>query len=731
MIVDYAKPPLFIDLETRSSVDLRRHGGRVYAESPTTEIIAVSWSRDAGSVRCWINPDACEPGAVDRATEDALLADLMRDTADRSVTLVAHNAFHFDALVWEAAVGRGASWADTIPLCRMAGIPASLDGAAGVLLSEHKLPEGRNLIRKYCKPSWRTHLFIAMTDEDAMRMRQYALSDTRLLARCWERFGALGVSVGGGVQDLLQLDVDINERGVPVDLPATWKLVEYMRANRVLAKAAICKITGIAEGSIGNAGKWCDWLASQGCVIAHPGGKPTVQKDVVEAWLSEAGNVPEDVLNALCLRSEVSGVAGGKFQAILNRTGAALIGDVGKVGRTLDAYDLEDISPRLRDVAIFHGAHTGRWAGRGVQLQNLPRPRKSLEVAAAVEALDVPTVPPDTSPDTVATLVRPLIAAPPGRVLVSADFNAIECRVLAWLAGERPLIRTFEEGGDPYLTMATTIFGRPCTKADKAERQLAKVVVLGAGYSMSGDGFTRYCKAMGIDLEVAGVTAGQCIEAYRDAHPMIAGILGGDIDGRPWRKGGLWQQCHRASLDACRPCNVGDFFPVGMVAGCGFAHDGMALWLRLPSGRRMRYHGAHLRRYVPSWGGPERDQVVYVDGRGNVASTYGGKLTENLVQAVARDVLADALLEVDRLRWEVVMHVHDEIVVECDERDGPTVLSDLLRIMSTAPPWASGLPLAAEGHVERRYLKEPRAGYAHGSARGGDANVSGGAPCRI
>jgi len=316
--------------------------------------------------------------------------------------------------------------------------------------------------------------------------------------------------------------------------------------------------------------------------------------------------------------------------------------------------------------------------------------------AAAVGAKGTPG-------DVLNTLLRSVLTAAPGKRLLILDYGSVEARGVAWCAGEEALLAVFRDPhADVYCEMASRVYGRVITKRDPERNRVGKPTILGAGYGMGAPKFATYCALAQIDLAAAGVTAEQCIEAYRDAYPAIAGVKSGK-----YRRGGLWKGYQKAAMGAVQK---------GDVRTCGrcrfFARDGH-LVIELPSGREMMYRNAAVAERVPGYcamlGLPEvpRPTLVYTHPHGYEGMLYGGLLCENIVQAICRDLLATAIVLLEHAGLPVVLHVHDEVVCEVEKRGHEGALREAARIMSTPPKWAEGFPVVVEGFAGVRYTKAP------------------------
>lgn len=294
-----------------------------------------------------------------------------------------------------------------------------------------------------------------------------------------------------------------------------------------------------------------------------------------------------------------------------------------------------------------------------------------------------------TVEDLIATLVRACIRASEGRLLAVVDYASVEARVLLWVAGDRGL-ELYRRDADPYRAMAARLFNVGTEVVTKSQRQLGKALVLGCGFGMGPEKFHKHAESYGINWADLEITPLQAVETWRDEHAAVAGQRNGRTrDGRVLRRGGLWRQLEDAAIRA-----LGTGSPTS-AGRCTWTRNKSDLVCVLPSGRRMVYHAARIE---------ERNgrAALKVQQHGELVWSWGGKFTENIVQAIARDLLADALVRLERAGHEVVLHIHDEIVCEVDRE---TDLRAIAELVKTPPDWADGLPLAVEGYVARRYRK--------------------------
>jgi DNA polymerase len=697
--------PVFLDLETRSACHLKAEGGRRYADHPTTRILtaaallddrAVVWTptleRPLPADALW--PDGFGPAWPVETHAGPDLPGPLADAVAAGRPLCAHNALGFDAHVWrEAGLPEPPAWLDTLPEARAAGLPGGLDALGRRLFGRGKDPGHKELLRKYCRPNRRGE-FRPLDREAATRIARYNLADVLLLSRLYK------VVRGHAEPEVLALDGVINGRGIAFDTDLAGSLMRLGALEAQAVGEEVERLTNdaIKAGDLNNVKRLRGWLKDQGLDL------PDLKKVTVKQALQARDRLKPEVTHVLEARLAVARVTAGKLQR---------------------AVAARDDDGRVRDLLVYHKAHTGRWAGRDVQPHNLPRPHDDLRDLDALlgatgnlQAFRGALPSGVTVADGLSALVRLCFRAGPGRRLLVADYASIEARGVAWCAGERGLLDLFAEGGDSYCDLATRIFGRLIARKDKRERNVGKQAVLGCCYGMGAAKFAARCAAFGVDLAAAEVTAEQVVEGYRDAYPAIAGT-------RVWhstfsrREGGLWHHVEAAALAAVGRNEV-------RCAGrCEFLRRDDALVVRLPSGRRLFYRNARVEDRVPGYcdslGLPPttKPTLVYDGPKRREETTYGAKLLENVVQAICRDLLVAALHECERQGLAVVLHVHDEIVVEVPEEQAEEGLRRLVVIASTPPPWAEGFPVEVEGFSSEQYLKSAPKGVATRKARNG------------
>jgi DNA modification methylase len=705
--------PVFIDLETRSASDLKREGGRRYARHETTEILTavalidgrvIAWAPtlDAPPPAGQLWPESFGPALPVEAFAGPGLPPPLADAITAGLPLCAHSAHGFDRHVWAArGLPEPSAWLDTLPEARACGLPGKLDQLGQLLFGAGKDKEGERLVRRLCHPGRRGE-FPPFDLEDAVAVLRYNVADVLLLARLYEAVA------GHAEPNVVALDLAINGRGVAFDCALAQALIALeVQASRE-AGAEAERLTGgaVKAGDLRRTAFILDWLRSRGVEL------PNLQKGTVRQLLLDRPDLDTGVRGVLEARLAVNRVTAGKLQSAVTTC---------------------DGDGRLRDLFVYHKAHTGRWAARRVQPHNLPRPHPDLHDLGPLRAAagDLPgfrrAMPSSVGlADALSALIRPCFRAAQGKVLCIADFTGVEARGVAWCANETGLLRLFARGGDPYCDLAAKIFDRPVTKEMKRERGVGKEAVLGCGYGMGPDRFAETCAARGVDLAAAGITPEGVVEGYRDAYPAVAGTKV-CADGFSRREGGLWNGVEDAARLA-----VGKG-ATGRAGWCEFYREGDALVVRLPSGRRLHYRNARIENRVPGYcrtpglTPARKPTIVYNDPEKGEVVTYGGKLVENIVQAICRDLLVAALLGCEREGLPVVLHVHDEVAVEVSADRGDEALRRVVAIMSTPPAWAEGFPVEVEGFVSERYVKTPPPGAAAARARDG-AVLDGQAP---
>lgn len=660
------KHHLSIDLETYSSVPIAKAGAYKYVQSPDFEILLFAYSVDDGPVEI-----------VDLAQSEILPEWLYEAVKSPDYIKHAYNAaFEWYCLSkFYGFLLPVDQWRDTMLHGLYCGYTAGLDAtgkALGLPAEKQKLSVGKALIRYFCVPCTPTQSNGGRTrnypkhDPDKWNLfKTYCLGDVVTEMEIDRRLS--NFPVPAAIEKQWQIDLLINARGVAVDMGMVRGALEIdALAREKLTKEAI-QITGLENpNSVSQLAKWLEKATDTPV--------SDLRKDTVAAML-ESEEVTGTANRVLEIRQELGKTSTKKYDAIE----AAVCGD-----------------GRVRGLLQFYGANrTGRWAGRLVQVQNLPRTYiEQLNIAR--EAVrnkqgDKLKFFFGSVPDTLSQLIRTSFIASPGNKLVDADFSAIEARVISWLAGEQWRLEVFRTHGKIYEASASQMFGVPIEKIKKgnpeyALRQKGKVAELALGYQgSSGALIAMGALKMGIPEE----DLPDIVSRWRDANKRI-------VD--------LWYSLESAAVSV-----IQTGAPVG-VRGLVLArefdleHDLDFLTITLPSQRKLYYAKPELG--ANQWGRPS---ILYrgvnqTTKQWTQLETYGGKLVENVVQAIARDCLAVAIEHLEEAGFPVVFHVHDEVVIDCpaDKAD----LDKVVQLMTLPIPWAQDLPLNADGWVGDFFRKD-------------------------
>lgn len=661
---------LSIDLETFSSVSIKKAGAQAYFRSPDFEILLFAYSLDGG-------PST----VIDLACGEKVPWWLYDALISPDYIKHAYNAaFEWGCLSRHMGVKLPPSqWRDTMLHSMYCGYPASLDAAGralGLPEDKQKLNTGKALIRYFCVPCKATKSNGQRTrnlphhDPDKWRLfKEYNAQDVVSEMEIERRLSAFPVP--DFVQKQWETDLLINDRGVAVDMDFVHGALALGETVRSTLTKEAKELTGLFNpNSVKQLAQWLE--AETGEEVS------SLRKETVAALLGRDAN-SDAVQRMLEIRQELGKSSTKKYDAIQNC-----------------------VCPdgRVRGLLQFYGANrTGRWAGRLVQVQNLPRTyTEPLELARdfvrgqKLNAIQLVYGKPN---DTLSQLIRTAFIAAPGNVLIDADFSAIEARVISWLADQEWRLEVFRTHGKIYEASASQMFGVPIERIKKGNpeyslRQRGKVAELALGYQ----GGVAAMRNMDTGHQLDSLSDDEIkdiVNRWRDTNPKIRD---------------LWYAFDTAAVSVIQ--NGGSV----NVRCCTVAreHDqsqGISyLTIRLPSGRKLYYvdPGVGENR----WGNPSITYMGLNDkNKWARVETYGGKLVENVVQAIARDCLAQAIEHLEAEGFPVVFHVHDEVVIDIAPfADDKTMLNRVIQIMSTPIPWAPGLPLGADGWVGEFFKKD-------------------------
>lgn len=646
---------LTLDFETRSQLDVSKVGPYRYFEHPSTRPLMMAAGYAAGL-------------AIFFDLRWEILPNWFRDLfADDDVELHAHNTSFERLCIREIMakqygwpVPKGRRWRCTAATARRLALPGKLEKLGPALdIPDHLLKdkEGHKVMLRLTKPrAPRKSETGILWDDDPVklaRVGEYCKRDVVAEETAEARMLPMEPSDCAEYHFTERL----NDRGVCLDIKLVRRLIwRAVEASEELDRQ-MAAITNGAVRRVTNVQALKTWVETETGIILE-----TLRKEDMDGLVGEANarGLPKYVVRALKLRQE---------------------GAKSSVSKLLKALDRVSRDGRLRGEFVYHGASTGRYTSMGVQLQNLVR--DCLEnFDKEIKDLDSFTL------HQITLAIRGCFIPAPGHVFIDADYNAIEARGVAWLAGCAKLVRIFREDGDPYCEMGTVIYGFTVTKDNVWERFVGKQTILGCGYGMGAQKFFDQCVKFGkpVDME----TAEKAVASYRNEYSEIPQ---------------LWRDMEDAAIAAVK--NPGRTFeiPNGLVKFRVFRGY---LQMRLPSGRRLFYKDPLVLRRQKF--GRMRDVLTFMGihpktKQWSRETTWGGTLTENAVQAISRDVLFRAMLTLDTMSIPLVLSVHDQIVAEVLDCDGEWACRQVKRVMEDVPPWAAGFPIRTTPKVAMRFGK--------------------------
>ena len=647
---------LFIDIETYSDIDLGKCGVYRYAQSINFEILLFAYSIDGGPVH-----------VVNVKEQEQIPGDVIKALIDNSVKKYAYNAV-FERICLSKHLGYPVGhylspdgWYCDMVHAATLGLPLSLENVGIVLgLEKQKLSIGKSLIKYFCVPctptktnglrtrnlphhdrdKWNEFIEYNRRDVETEIEIHNRLSKFPVLKQEWDNY---------------HLDQRINDYGIMIDMDFVNHAIKCDEENQETNIEKAKLITGVDNPNSPKQLK--EWLVEQGMI-----GVDSLSKADVQRLLKDATGNVEEILR---LRQDIAKSSVKKYQAMQN----AVCKD-----------------SRARGLIQFYGANrTGRFSGRLIQVQNLPQNHlEPLEEARELirnEDLDAILGKFGAVSTVLSELIRTAFIPKTGYRFIVSDFSAIEARVLAWLSGEEWRIELFEQGGDIYCKSASKMFGVPVEKngVNKELRQKGKIAELALGYNGGINALKSFgAVAMGIqESELKPM-----VDKWREANPNIV---------RLWKmldKVAKYVVTKKASYECY---------------GLKFSYERGIMFIELPSGRRLAYCKPRLG--VNAFG----SECITYEGIGagkkwERIETFGGKLCENIVQAIARDVLVESMMRLYKNRYKITMHIHDEVVLEV--QDEVSSVEEVCRLMSIRPKWAKDLPLNADGYECKFYKKE-------------------------
>lgn len=687
---------VFLDFETRSEVDLKACGPWVYAEHHSTEIMCLSYKIGGGEANIFIPKkfQTLAYGKVENFTPFPLYL-----VQNPSVLFEAHNA-EFERAIWFHILHNRHKWPD-IPIerwrCSAAkssamGYPRKLDDVAKITNRTYfKDSEGHRLMLKLSKPrrprkSEKIQYLIdtgiikfknaLVTDaqlayaegnmptlwpeepEDLKKLFQYCKADVNAEYELSQKLRELSLKE----QRLWFFDQKINQRGIPIDLDLAQKMVTIVEQHESLCLKELKEVTNGLVDSTRRIEATKKWLATRGVNL------PDLQKETVANVLSQDTPILSAARTVLEIRQSLGKSSTAKISAMINRSNS---------------------DGRVRGTTMYHGASTGRWAGKGIQPQNLPRPDIS-DIDSCLYDIGEYGLPGVSllwgdPMMAISSCVRSLIKAQKGKDFICSDLSSIEAVVINYLAQASRMLQAFRDKRDIYKLASIDIHGGTYETVTDKERQIGKVAVLALGYQGSYRIFQRMASVFGIYVDNA--LAKKIVRDWRQANQNIVN---------------LWYNMEYAAVRAVKQR--------GSTQTCSYVKwgvNGKHLFCLLPSGRLMAYYDPIIKAEPGPYG--KRRSVLTYMGMDSYTyqytrqKTYGGKLVENVVQAIARDLLAEAIPRMELAGYPVVLHVHDEILSEVDEGTGS--VEEHERLMAKCPEWFPDCPISASGWRGKRYKK--------------------------
>jgi len=649
-----------LDFETRSPVEIKARGAWIYARDPRTEILCLSFKRGNQRSRIWVPEYFSKTGTQ--------IPELLALSIAEGDIFEAHNAF-FERVIWqfiaqarwgwpEVAPER---WTDTAAVAAARALPRSLDGVSQALsLTETKDMTGHRVMLKLSKPRKPSKYNKARYHakrEDFETLYKYCIKDTKTAAEVSATLRPLSAVE----HQIWELDQRINFRGVHCDRDGVEGALKIQAQLKREANERIVELSNGEIETISQVKRIVSFCNELGLSIT------SIAKDKVKTALS-LPHLDPIVREILELRQASARSSTEKYASMLRRM---------------------DTDNRIRELILCFGSHTGRWTGRGIQIQNFPqgsiKDQEEIETAIDVIKSGDPKLMRlmYSDPfDVLSSCLRGMLCAAPGSRFICADYSGIEARFLMWLVGETEAVEMFRSGADIYKALASVIFSKPIEDIEHSERELGKRGILGCGYQMAWEKFQVTCQVM-YGITVSDAMAKRVVAAYRKKYAKVKKF---------------WYQIEASAIKAV--LRKGKRIDCGRVS-CQYRDR--FLWIRLPSGRELAYYDPKIEDH-PKFNKP---QLTYMgvspqSYKWERQHSYGGKLTENIVQASCFDVMSGAMIDLDH-DYPIVLTIHDEIVSEVP--DGSGSLNGFCDIMATVPKWAQGLPLNVEGWEGLRFRK--------------------------
>lgn len=697
---------VFIDFETRSDCDIKECGAAVYSEHPTTDILCLYYAVDDKPVQGFLPTGLSHLQFVFNEVSKALNLDNVRDVIGpvdgmpewvakeiwkRGHRIVAHNVF-FEKAIWRNVCVKRLGWPDIPDNCwecsaataSALALPRGLGDLCEALDTPVKKDEtGKRTMLQISKPRRASKanpdkFFTAAKYPEKFRIvYEYCYDDVGAERDACRKMWPLS----SNERQVWLLDQKINWRGVHIDTRTAYNAKHIAREfSEELNK----RLVDVTEGELTNTNqvaKVLEYLVGRNCKLDN------LQAGTVEEALKKRNLDP-------------------RAKAVLETRKALSKASTKKLNKMLNAVCADGTA---KDILMYHGASTGRVSGKGIQLQNLIRGSLS-EFVKAGYCKDEDELVEDINKgdwkflekkyggrvlDAIATSIRSLVVPPPGHKFICADYSAIEARVIMWESGQEDALQTFRDqdsgiGEDIYKVMAGFIYQKDPSQVIDSERFLGKSAILGCGFGMGPPKFKASCEGQGVDLSEA--MAKKAVYGYRDKYHMVPE---------------LWRSTEHAAVQAVISGNT---TVVDNTPGVQFEIRGDFLFMRLPSKRALAYYKPKILSVENRWKGQKEPRLTFmgvnsVTRKWERQDTYGGKLVENMTQAIARDIMVDAMERAEEAGYTVAFTVHDELICQVPESRKDLTVEGLCGIMGQVPEWAAGLPINAEGWEGNRYAK--------------------------
>jgi len=666
---------VYLDFETRSKIELKKADSWVYSKHKSTDILCMSYVKDDGLVTSYV-PDLMDGYAPP--------VDWVNFVDDPNQLFTAHNIF-FEWTIYKHILVDRYGWPPIAPgrwRCTAAAgsyrtLPISLEGAASVVLDIKKDMAGHKLMLKLTKPRKpskknRDKFFSDKKDFD--RLYQYCNQDVEV-TRALHRVNGDIPAVDMPIFHITQM---INRRGIKVDVAAIRGALKVLDIVMSEYLGRLAKMTDNEINTFGQRDKILNWMAKNGVNTSDltAGNVNDLLKNGVSVLNHNTNEfeyrpLPTNVHKLLSLRREANRTSTAKYISMLHKA------------------DRDD--QRVRNILVYCGPSTRRWAGRGIQIQNFPKgtfkftgEKQKEQTIQLIKNVDIDALKKlGPVPEILSSLLRSMLIAGKNKKFVVTDYAQIEARISMWLVQELDALEVFKSGRDIYKIMASTIFNVPFNEVTKAQRFLGKQAILGLGYQMGAPKFKATCKIFGV--EIPDQLAAKVVKSYRSKYKKIVQN---------------WNATENAALKALQ---TGQPQRANKVT---FYIEGKYLKCKLPSGQDLHFYDPHL---VRNRFDPQKFSLAYygVDSKTHKWTeipTYGGKLVENIVQSISGDLLRTATVNLESAGWRVVLSIHDELVCEVPDNDDYNV-DKMIKLMCKQQSWADGLPVTGEGYEGQRFKK--------------------------